>query len=69
MRDFKDWKPLPIPPGFADRFPDGSYAVGRGADPRTVSGRPGDPIPGEPVPVKKPRKPGGKKKPVRPAAE
>ena len=27
-----------IPPGFADRFQDGDYTVGRGADPRGLVG-------------------------------
>jgi hypothetical protein len=69
MTNLKDFKPRPLPADFADRFPDGSYAVGRGADPRTVSGRPGDPIPGVPIEQAKPSKPPAKKRPVRPAAE
>lgn len=30
----KAFKLSPIPPDFFDRFPDGNYTVGRGADPR-----------------------------------
>jgi hypothetical protein len=30
---------ITIPPDFADRFPDGDYTVGRGADPRSAAER------------------------------
>ena len=33
------WKFKPIPADFADRFPDGDYTVGRGADPRGAIAR------------------------------
>lgn len=58
-----------IPADFADRFPDGAYTIGRGADPRTVSGRTGDPVPAPKVGAEEPRKPKVKKRVTRPAAE
>jgi hypothetical protein len=30
------------PPDFADRFPDGDYTIGRGADPRSAAERAAD---------------------------
>lgn len=58
------WKFTPIPPGWVDRFPDGDYTVGRGADPRSKAEREADA-----------KRAAGKgadktsKKPARPAAE
>jgi hypothetical protein len=69
MKNLKGFNPRPIPLGFGDRFPDGSYTVGRGADPRTSSGRTGDLVPALVDDLKKPRKPAAKKRPRRPAAE
>lgn len=37
------YKFTPPPPGWLDRFPDGDYTVGRGADPRTAEERARDP--------------------------
>ncbi len=37
------WKFSKIPADFADRFPDGDYTVGRGADPRSAAERAADP--------------------------
>ena len=60
----------PIPPNFGDRFPDGDYTVGPGADPR---GRHAEAKPEDAVataPVRKPKKHVERtRKPVRPAAE
>ena len=58
-----------IPAGFADRFPDGDYTIGRGADPR---GRPiatEDSVSATQRASVKGQKPKRNKKPVRPAAE
>lgn len=33
---------ITIPPDFTDRFPDGDYTVGRGADPRAAAERAAD---------------------------
>jgi hypothetical protein len=54
-----------IPPGFGDRFPDGSYTVGRGADPRGRAAGP-EALPAE---ERKPAKTSRTKKPSRTAAE
>ena len=58
-----------VPPGFGDRFPDGDYTVGRGADPR---GRLVDVQKGHSevaAGARKPRKSIRRKTVVRPAAE
>ena len=57
----KNFKPRPIPADYTDRFLDGDYTVGRGADPRGRTG--------EAAPVKKPRSKKSKKRVVRTAAE
>jgi hypothetical protein len=65
----KPFKLRPIPADFFDRFPDGDYTVGRGADPR---GRAVEAPPKRSAQIATPKKsPGSKrrKKPVRPAAE
>ena len=38
----KKFKFPPIPVDLADRYPDGDYTVGRGADPRSAAERAGD---------------------------
>ena len=38
-----EWNFKPIPIGWVDRFPDGDYTVGRGADPRGKAEREADP--------------------------
>lgn len=65
-RKIKIWN---VPADFADRFPDGDYTVGRGADPRGRSA----PKPDKSAPAAssqgKPRKAKRAKKSVRTAAE
>ena len=38
----KHFKFRPVPADFGDRFPDGDYTVGRGADPRGAAERAAD---------------------------
>ena len=59
----------PIPANFGDRFPDGDYSVGRGADPRGAADRAADNAAKEPARASKPRKSKRPQKPLRPAAE
>ena len=59
----------PIPPDFVDRFPDGDYTVGRGADPRGRLAKSDVSDTAATVQSKKPRKPKRGKKALRPAAE
>ena len=56
-----------FPPNFGDRFPDGTYTVGRGADPRLPSeAATADQIGSFRERAAKPKR---AKKPLRPAAE
>ena len=57
----------PIPANLADRYPDGDYTVGRGADPRGAAERAA--ASAAQAPAAKPAKPRLGKKPLRPAAE
>lgn len=62
-----------IPAGFADRFPDGDYTVGRGADPRSSAERAAEQAAkaaqDSAVPDKKVRPAKARKRVTRPAAE
>ena len=59
-----------FPAEFLDRFPDGDYTVGRGADPRGRQAKPNVGVSDATAPVKrKSRGPRRNKKAVRPAAE
>ena len=58
----------PIPPNLADRFPDGDYTVGRGADPRGAAERAAQPA-GGPEATGKPRRPRPRKRVPKVAAE
>ena len=62
------FKLRPIPSAFADRFPDGDYTIGRGADPRGIAERGKATIANAQQP-KKPRKRGAPKRVVKSAAE
>ena len=58
----------PIPADFIERFPDGDYTVGRGADPRGIAERI-KATTAKALPQKKPRKRKASKSVLRPAAE
>jgi len=65
----KNIKLRPFPADFADRFPDGSYAIGRGADPCGSSGRVGAPLHQRPVESAKVRKAAAKNRPAKSSAD
>jgi hypothetical protein len=54
------------PPDFADRFPDGDYTVGRGADPRSAVDRAAEAQRAAAEAASKPAKKRAKRKPVTP---
>jgi hypothetical protein len=58
----------PIPANFGDRFPDGDYTVGRGADPRGAAERAAEAA-AAPNGAEKPRKAKPRKRLPRVAAE
>jgi hypothetical protein len=55
------------PPDFADRFPDGDYTVGRGADPRSAAERAAEPVGSNVAEALKPSKKRAKRKVVPPS--
>jgi hypothetical protein len=56
-----------IPLDFADRFPDGDYTVGRGADPRSAAERAVDAARHKPANAPKPAKKRTKRNPAPPS--
>ena len=64
----KSFKLRPIPADFVDRFPDGDFTIGRGADPRGFNDR-ADATSADVVRVKKAKKSKPRKRVVRTAAE
>ena len=57
---------ITIPPDFVDRFPDGDYTVGRGADPRTAAEGAADAGRAAAEDIAKPPRKRAKRKPLTP---
>jgi hypothetical protein len=55
------------PPDFADRFPDGDYTIGRGADPRSAAERAAEPVYSNVAEASKPSKKRSKRQVVPPS--